>query len=253
MRTVLLISPSPAAQEPAAGIEPALRQAGYRLLTVSDVPQAAAKASDAAAVLLDATETAGGAGKEPAAGQPAAVVPGVAGAEAQLALARSSFPGTETPILIVLSREAFASPELLSSVGARFSPDDVIAWPCEPAELSTRIELARRRLAPAVGSDAVVIGELVIDPGTYEVSLHGGRLDLTFKEYELLKHLTGNRGQVFTREMLLRDIWGYDYYGGTRTVDVHVRRIRMKLGLKYGALVETVRNVGYRFSKEPPA
>lgn len=234
MQTVLLISPSSATQEPAVGLEAALRQAGHRLLTASDVSQAAAKASDAAAVLLDATQA-------------------VADAEAQLARTRGSVAGAETPILVLLSSESLAMPELLSSLGARFSPDDVIAWPCEPAELSTRIELARRRLAPAVGSDAVVIGELVIDPGTYEVSLHGGRLDLTFKEYELLKHLAGNRGQVFTREMLLRDIWGYDYYGGTRTVDVHVRRIRMKLGLKYGALVETVRNVGYRFSKEPPA
>ncbi|HEY5018831.1 MAG TPA: winged helix-turn-helix domain-containing protein, partial [Streptosporangiaceae bacterium] len=90
-------------------------------------------------------------------------------------------------------------------------------------------------------------GELVINETTYSARMNGRSLDLTFKEFELLKFLTQQPGRVFTRAQLLQEVWGYDYFGGTRTVDVHVRRLRAKLGAENEALIGTVRNVGYRF------
>ena len=96
----------------------------------------------------------------------------------------------------------------------------------------------------------VNLGELVIDEGTYTARLRGRPLDLTYKEFELLKYLAQHPGRVFTRSQLLQEVWGYDYFGGTRTVDVHVRRLRAKLGTDYEVLIGTVRNVGYRFVPE---
>ncbi len=93
-------------------------------------------------------------------------------------------------------------------------------------------------------------GDLVIDEATYSARVGGRLLDLTYKEFELLKHLAQHPGRVFTRAQLLQEVWGYDYFGGTRTVDVHVRRLRAKLGPEYDALIGTVRNVGYRFVPE---
>jgi DNA-binding response OmpR family regulator len=93
----------------------------------------------------------------------------------------------------------------------------------------------------------VKINDLVIDTGNYTVYRGGESLDLTFKEYELLRFLTAHRGKVFTREILLQQIWGYDYQGGTRTVDVHILRLRSKLGRDYSSFIRTVRNVGYQF------
>jgi DNA-binding response OmpR family regulator len=93
-------------------------------------------------------------------------------------------------------------------------------------------------------------GELMIDAGGYTARLRGRPLDLTYKEFELLKYLVQHPGRVFTRAQLLQEVWGYDYSGGTRTVDVHVRRLRAKLGPEHEQLIGTVRNVGYRF--DPP-
>ena len=93
----------------------------------------------------------------------------------------------------------------------------------------------------------ITAGALVIDEATYSVRLRGRLLDLTYKEFELLKYLAQHPGRVFTRAQLLQEVWGYDYYGGTRTVDVHVRRLRAKLGPEHEVLIGTVRNVGYRF------
>ena len=92
-------------------------------------------------------------------------------------------------------------------------------------------------------------GELVIDETTYSARLHGRLLDLTYKEFELLKYLAGHPGRVFTRAQLLQEVWGYDYFGGTRTVDVHVRRLRQSLG-DAADWVETVHGFGYRAKKE---
>ena len=118
------------------------------------------------------------------------------------------------------------------------------------AEVEARVRLAIGRRAAAVVAEApdeIRSGELAIDEATYAARLRGRVLDLTFKEFELLKFLAQHPGRVFTRAQLLQEVWGYDYFGGTRTVDVHVRRLRAKLGPEHEALIGTVRNVGYRF------
>ena len=123
---------------------------------------------------------------------------------------------------------------------------DEVVYPGAPsAELRLRLAMLRRR---AGSGDAAVIrlGPLTIDSETYRVEASGRPLDLTFKEFELLRFLSGRPGRVFTRPALLREVWGYDFYGGTRTVDVHVRRLRAKLGPEHEHLIETVRSVGYR-------
>jgi DNA-binding response OmpR family regulator len=97
------------------------------------------------------------------------------------------------------------------------------------------------------GGNSLILGELVIDEATYTARLRGRPLDLTYKEFELLKYLAQHAGRVFTRAQLLQEVWGYDFFGGTRTVDVHVRRLRAKLGPEHEQLIGTVRNVGYKF------
>jgi DNA-binding response OmpR family regulator len=97
-------------------------------------------------------------------------------------------------------------------------------------------------------SGEIRTGDVVIDEASYTARLKGNALDLTFKEFELLKYLAQHPGRVFTRAQLLQEIWGYDYFGGTRTVDVHIRRLRSKLGPEFEAIIGTVRNVGYRFT-----
>ena len=101
-------------------------------------------------------------------------------------------------------------------------------------------------VASPEASGKITLGELVIDEGTYTARLRGRPLDLTYKEFELLKYLAQHAGRVFTRAQLLQEVWGYDFFGGTRTVDVHVRRLRAKLGTEYESLIGTVRNVGYK-------
>jgi DNA-binding response OmpR family regulator len=129
--------------------------------------------------------------------------------------------------------------------------DDVVLHTCGPAELDARIRLAIGRASAAAPDDpaAHVIhrGEVVVDDATYTARIGGRPLDLTYKEFELLKYLAQHPGRVFTRAQLLQEVWGYDYFGGTRTVDVHVRRLRAKLGPEHESLIGTVRNVGYRF------
>jgi len=123
---------------------------------------------------------------------------------------------------------------------------DELVYPGAPeAELRVRLALLRRR---AGAGDGVVVrlGPLAIDTDTYRVTTEGRPLDLTFKEFELLRFLGQQPGRVFTRPALLREVWGYDFYGGTRTVDVHVRRLRAKLGPEHEHLIQTVRGVGYR-------
>jgi len=123
---------------------------------------------------------------------------------------------------------------------------DELVFPGAPAaELRVRLAMLRRRAN--AGDGAVIrLGQIAIDADTYRVTASGRPLDLTFKEFELLRFLARHRGRVFTRPALLREVWGYDFYGGTRTVDVHVRRLRAKLGPEHEHLIETVRSVGYR-------
>jgi DNA-binding response OmpR family regulator len=123
---------------------------------------------------------------------------------------------------------------------------DELVFPGAPAaELRVRLAMLRRRAGAGDGT-VIKLGPLAIDTETYRVTASGRPLDLTFKEFELLRFLAQRPGRVFTRPSLLREVWGYDFYGGTRTVDVHVRRLRAKLGPEHEHLIETVRSVGYR-------
>ena len=123
---------------------------------------------------------------------------------------------------------------------------DELVYPGAPAaELRVRLAMLRRRAGAGDGS-VIRVGALSLDTDTYHVTVSGRPLDLTFKEFELLRFLAQHPGRVFTRPALLREVWGYDFYGGTRTVDVHVRRLRAKLGPEHEHLIETVRSVGYR-------
>lgn len=155
--------------------------------------------------------------------------------------------GVESPMLLITTEGG------LAAVAADWGLDDVVLDTAGPAEVDARIKLVIGRHAALAAQDAVPDeirhGELVIDESTYTAKLHGRLLDLTFKEFELLKYLAGHPGRVFSRAQLLQEVWGYDYFGGTRTVDVHVRRLRAKLGDADG-LIGTVRNVGYRFEAE---
>ncbi|MGH3715333.1 MAG: winged helix-turn-helix domain-containing protein [Micromonosporaceae bacterium] len=142
----------------------------------------------------------------------------------------------------------------LVALSADWGVDDVVLTSAGPAEIEARLRLAVGKLkASTVDTDASLVraGELTIDPDTYSAKLKGRPLDLTYKEFELLKFLAQHPGRVFTRDQLLREVWGYDYFGGTRTVDVHVRRLRAKLGSEYESMIGTVRQVGYKFVVPP--
>jgi DNA-binding response OmpR family regulator len=163
--------------------------------------------------------------------------------------------GTDSPVMLVVGEGG------LSVVAVDWGFDELVPATVGPAELEARIRLAVARLEAKHQSDdpeshVIRSGEITVDDVTYTAKLGGRPLDLTFKEFELLKYLAQHPGRVFTREQLLQEVWGYDYYGGTRTVDVHVRRLRAKLGPEHEQLIGTVRNVGYRFvlpPKEPAA
>ena len=125
--------------------------------------------------------------------------------------------------------------------------EEFVVSPPSATELVTRAKIILRRTSGDIERDLLRYGDLVIDPTNYEVLLKGRRIHLRFKEYELLRMLAGSPGRVFTREALLSNIWGYDYFGGTRTVDVHVRRLRSKIDDADHGYIETIWNVGYRF------
>ena len=155
--------------------------------------------------------------------------------------------GVSCPIIAITTEGG------LTAFNADWGIDDVILDTAGPAEVDARIRIALGKHAiELVASDPhageIRTGEVTIDEATYTARLKGNVLDLTFKEFELLKYLAQHPGRVFTRAQLLQEIWGYDYFGGTRTVDVHIRRLRSKLGPEFEAIIGTVRNVGYRFT-----
>ena len=166
--------------------------------------------------------------------------------------------GLSTPIVLILTEGGF------TVVNSQWGIADVIVSAASPAEVEGRLRLVSERgnttLSNTVSTGEIAAlhsedgqirsGELVVDTNGYTASLHGHPIDLAYKEFELLKYLVQHPGRVFTRAQLLQEVWGYDYYGGTRTVDVHIRRLRAKLGGEYENLIGTVRNVGYRF--DPP-
>ncbi len=137
------------------------------------------------------------------------------------------------------------------AIGPEWGVADVVLASAGPAEVHARLRLLESRTNSSANSGLISLGELTIEEDTYTARLRGRPLELTYKEFELLKFLAQHPGRVFTREQLVTEVWGYDFFGGTRTVDVHVRRLRAKLGPEHEALIGTVRNVGYKMV--PPA
>jgi DNA-binding response OmpR family regulator len=220
---LLLLTPTSGGS---AQVLPALGLLSHRIRVLPVEPSALVDAPDADIVVLDARR--------------------------DLAIARTTCrvlraSGLTVPLVLVLTEGG------LTVVTAEWGADDIVLESATPVEVETRFRLVMERAAVkgvATEPQEILAGELVIDPGGYSARLRGRPLDLTYKEFELLKYLVQHPGRVFTRAQLLQEVWGYDYYGGTRTVDVHVRRLRAKLGPEHEQLIGTVRNVGYRF--DPP-
>jgi len=152
----------------------------------------------------------------------------------------SCAPLAETPVLLAVTVAGVAKLDVSTGF------DDFVLRPVVPAELVARLRQLDWRTATFRSEEILKVGDLVIDIAGYEAHLRGRKVDFTHQEFELLRFLAQHRGRVFTRDQLLQKVWGYQYSGGTRTVDIHVRRVRAKLGPLCGALIETVRNVGYK-------
>lgn len=183
---------------------------------------------------------------EPESGWSGAVVVAAHDSESAFALCRS-----------LRKRDMPLEPLLLLTSGAQLGDlelrdelyDDFCLYPFQPRELEARIKHLFWRAGRGNQPELVEYGPLVLNLETYQAAIEERPLDLTYMEYELLKFLAAHPGRVFTRETLLSRVWGYEYYGGARTVDVHVRRLRAKLGEEHANLIQTVRSVGYRFGQ----
>ena len=222
MSTLLLLT---SALQPSAEVIPGLALLGHQVRILPAEGSALLEAPDSDLLLVDGRQD-------------------LAHARDLCRLIRTT--GTDVPVLLIVTEGG------LAVVSHDWGMDDVVLHTCGPAELEARIKLRIGRLnaqREAADPDAHVIrsGEVVVDDATYTAKIGGRHLDLTFKEFELLKFLAQHPGRVFSRQQLLQEVWGYDYFGGTRTVDVHVRRLRAKLGPENEQLIGTVRNVGYRF------
>ncbi len=211
------------ALQPSADVLPALGLLPHHVRILPAEPSALLERPDSDAVLVDGRQD-------------------LAGVRSLCRLIRTT--GATVPVILIVTEGG------LTVVAADWGIDDVLLSTAGPAEVEARIRLSAGRLTAASEppEDLVIRrGAIEIDEASYVVQLDGRGLDLTFKEFELLKFLAQHPGRVFTRQQLLQEVWGYDYFGGTRTVDVHVRRLRAKLGPDYEASIGTVRNVGYRF------
>ncbi|MCW2541886.1 MAG: winged helix family transcriptional regulator [Frankiales bacterium] len=219
MELVLLTT----AAQPTTEVLPALGLLGHQV-TVSGLEISPLLTSTADAVLIDARFN-------------------LAGARALSKVLATT--AVSLPVFVVLKEGG------LVALSADWAIDDVLLDTAGPAEVDARLRLAlARRNSVEDGEPGMVkVGDLTIEESTYTARLKSATLDLTYKEFELLKFLAQHPGRVFSRSHLLQEVWGYDYFGGTRTVDVHVRRLRAKLGAEYEALIGTVRNVGYKFVK----
>ena len=147
----------------------------------------------------------------------------------------------DVPMVLLVTEEQ------LGKLDFTWGADDYLTLPVSPTRLVQRLRFLLWKLNKAAPNNGLKIGELSIDFERYEVHLNGAPIDLTYKEFELLRFLASHPGRVFTREALLDKVWGYDFYGGTRTVDVHIRRLRSKIESSGSLYIQTVRNVGYKF------
>ncbi len=205
-----------------------------------------ARTLDLAGYTWKAVAGADGPGSEPAGGWAGAIVDITADSEQAWAFLRMIRKSGDRgfPVLLLVGGAQLGDLEHRDELF-----DDFCLTPFHPAELEARL---RHLLVSDIDlhrADLVEYGELTLNLETYQAAISGRPLDMTYMEYELLKFLAQNPGKVFTREMLLSRVWGYEYYGGARTVDVHVRRLRAKLGEEHASLIQTVRSVGYRFGQ----
>ena len=152
-------------------------------------------------------------------------------------------PLADLPLFAVLDVKDLSSPSFQVPAGVY----DVFSRPLRVEECVARLVLAYKKFHRITDKNVITSGDLEIDVGRYEVRVAGEKVDLTYTEYQLLKFLASHPGQVFDRDALLNKVWGYEYFGGARTVDVHVRRLRSKIEIKKRAFIETVRNIGYKF------
>lgn len=147
----------------------------------------------------------------------------------------------DIPIVLLMDESEMKTADLPSGI------QEVLYRPLRVAEAVARLKLLFKRVHKIDQKNLIQRGKLVMDVAKYEIRVGDKKIDLTFTEFELLKFLCGHPGTVFTREVLLNKVWGYEYYGGTRTVDVHIRRLRSKIEGKSSLFIETVRNIGYKF------
>ncbi|WP_018158056.1 winged helix-turn-helix transcriptional regulator [Demetria terragena] len=223
MARLLLLTDSPGAS---VELLPALGLLSHRVKVLPPEPSALVHPPEVDVVLVDATRD-------------------LVGAKSLSRMLRST--GISMPLLAIFTEGG------LVALTGEWQVDDVVLNTAGPAEVQARIQLATQRAGAEQddGPSTINAGGLEIDEEAYSVKLHREQLDLTYKEFELLKYLAQHPGRVFSRAQLLQEVWGYDYFGGTRTVDVHVRRLRAKLGPEHETMIGTVRNVGYRFVSGP--
>ncbi|HEY9293077.1 MAG TPA: response regulator transcription factor [Microlunatus sp.] len=217
MATLLLLTND---MQVSTEVLPALELLPHHVRVTSAEPTALLDAPVADVILLDARRD-------------------LAGARALCRLIQTT--GKEAPLIVIVTDGG------LAALSNEWGFDDLILCSAGPAEVDARIRLATSPTEADESEQLIHTGSIVIDEAGYSAKLNGRQLDLTYTEFELLKYLAQHPGRVFSRQQLLSDVWGYDYYGGTRTVDVHVRRLRAKLGPEYESVIGTVRNVGYRF------
>lgn len=217
MALLLVLTSSPTTES----VLPALELLSHQVRTIPAQPAELVTAPDADIVIVDARTA-------------------LVAAKSLCTLIRTT--GHRAPLLLVVTEGG------MSAVNGDWGIDDMILDTAGPAEVDARIRLALSREA-ATDDEPVRVqaSGITIDEQSYSAKLHGRALDLTYKEFQLLHFLATHPSRVFTREQLLSEVWGYDYFGGTRTVDVHVRRLRAKLG-DHEQVIGTVRNVGYRFN-----
>jgi two-component system, OmpR family, alkaline phosphatase synthesis response regulator PhoP len=217
---VAIVAQDPASAESLARI---LTQAGFTCSTVADGESAVASA---------------------VAQNPDAVLFDLGSHDHVLETVHEIRESINVPALAILTSDS------LAGIPGHFADvDDFISRPVNAAELQLRVRRVLRK-ASVQGDEVMKSGELTIDLAKCEVSVDGRAVVLTFKEYELLKYLVSNQGRVCTRETLLDKVWGFDYYGGDRTVDVHIRRLRSKIEDATHTFIDTIRNIGYRFKTQ---
>ena len=215
MATILVLS-----QDDASVVLPALALLNHRVRTIPAEPAALVNAPASDVVVVDARGD-------------------LASAKALCRILTTT--GLSAALLLVLGETG------MPAVNSEWGVDDLVLTTAGPGEVDARIRLLTTRKGPDANDHMISASGVTIDEVSYQAKANGRALDLTFKEFELLRFLAGHPQRVFTREQLLSEVWGYDYFGGTRTVDVHVRRLRAKLG-DMESLIGTVRNVGYRFT-----